>query len=230
MWTFPVPSANRPVRAYHGAVTGTTATAPPRNAFREQQWREAHERYLDCARQVFGSLGYHAATVADIVAAANGSRATFYAHFRDKADIAAALFERVLPAGAAMYGRITEFPELNREHVRRWLDEHVLPFWATYGVEIDLVNHAMAADPGVAARHYQWGMEAVRQLRPYLARWTGEHEQAGLTRALLLVLQLERLCYHWLVRGVEHERGMVLDILADLWVRELAVLREGPRG
>ena len=206
----------------------TTAAAPPRNAFRERQWREAHERYLDCARRVFADVGYHDATVADIVVAANGSRATFYAHFRDKADVAAALFERALPAGAAIYRRVAEFPELTRERVRGWLDEYVLAFWSAYAVEIDVVNHAMAADPDAAARHYQWGLEAVRQLEPYLAKWTGAHEQVGLTRALLLVLQLERLCYHWLVRGVEHDREMVLDILADLWFRELVLLREGP--
>ncbi|HVW44941.1 MAG TPA: helix-turn-helix domain-containing protein [Amycolatopsis sp.] len=205
-----------------------TTAAASRNAFRAQQWREAHERYLDCAREVFAELGYHAATVADIVMAANGSRATFYAHFRDKADIAAALFERALPAAAAMYRRVAEFPELTRERVRAWLDEHVLAFWSAYGVEIDVLNHAMAADPDGAARHYQWTLDAVRELEPYLARWTGPREQIALTRALLLVLQLERLCYHWLVRGVEHDRDQVLDILADLWFRELTVLREGP--
>src|SRR5437868_1226100 len=182
-------------------MTGTEmagATLQPRNAFREQQWREAHERYLDCARKVFDSLGYPAATVGDIVLAASGSRATFYAHFRDKADIAAGLFERVLPAGAEIYQRAAEFPELTRERVRAWLDEHVLEFWSRYCVEVTVINDAMAADPEVAARHYQWGIDAVRQLKPYLEKWTGPHEQVGLTRALLLVLQLERLCYHWL--------------------------------
>ncbi|WP_236794579.1 TetR/AcrR family transcriptional regulator [Amycolatopsis sp. GM8] len=203
--------------------SGTTA-APARNAFREQQWREAHERYLLCAGTVFERLGYHAATVADIVVAANGSRATFYAHFRDKADIAACLFERTLPAGAAMYHRVAEFPELNREIVRVWLDEHVLGFWSRHRVEVEAVNHAMAADPSVAARHYRWIVDAVR-----LAGWPGADDQVGLTRASLLVLQLERLCYHWIVRGVEHDRQQMLDILADLWFRELTLLREGRR-
>ncbi|WP_312868461.1 TetR/AcrR family transcriptional regulator [Amycolatopsis pithecellobii] len=198
-----------------------TTAVPVRNAFREQQWQEAHERYLVCARTVFERLGYHGATVADIVVAANGSRATFYAHFRDKADIAACLFERTLPSGTAMYHRVVEFPELNREIVRAWLDEQVLGFWSRHRVEVEAVNHAMAADPAVAARHYQWIVDAVR-----LAGWPGTGVPTGLTRASLLVLQLERLCYHWLVRGVEHDRDQLLDILADLWFRELTVLGE----
>ncbi|TVT24425.1 TetR/AcrR family transcriptional regulator [Amycolatopsis rhizosphaerae] len=204
------------------------AAAPPRNAFREQQWREAHERYLDCARRVFAALGYPAATVADIVEAANGSRATFYAHFRDKADIAACLFERVLPEEGGIYHLGADFPGPAREQVRAWLDEHVLQFWTRYAVEIEVVNHAMAADPRIAARHYQWIVDAVCRLEPYLARWRGEHEEAGITRACLLVLQLERLCYHWLIRGVRHDRETVLDILAENWCRELRVLAEGP--
>ncbi|GAA4660986.1 hypothetical protein GCM10023214_61380 [Amycolatopsis dongchuanensis] len=209
-------------------VTSGSMVAPARNAFREQQWREAHERYLVCARTVFAELGYHAATVADIVAAANGSRATFYAHFRDKADVAACLFERTLPAAAGIYRRVAELAVPTREAVRAWLDEHALGFWLRYGVEVEAVNHAMAADPGVAARHYQWVLDAARELSPHLAAWTGPHAEVGLTRASLLVLQLERLCYHWLVRGVAHDREQMLDILADLWFRELALLREGP--
>lgn len=208
-------------------VTSPAAAAPARNAFREQQWREAHERYLVCARTVFERLGYHDATVADIVDAANGSRATFYAHFRDKADIAACLFERTLPAAAAIYRRVTEFAEPSRELVRAWLDEHVLGFWARHRVEAEAINHAMSADPSVAARHYQWILGAARQLEPSLTAWTGTGDPAALTRASLLVLQLEQLCYHWLVRGVEHDRELVLDVLADLWSRELVLLREG---
>ena len=209
-------------------VSSGSTVAPSRNAFRQQQWREAHERYLDCARKVFGGLGYHDATVADIVVAANGSRATFYAHFRDKADIAACLYERALPEGAAIYRLVVEFPELTRDRVRAWLDRHVLEFWSRYRVEVEVVNHAIAADPDVAARHYQWIVDAVRQLEPYLARWAGEQHQVALTRASLLMLQLERLCYHWLVRGVEQDRDLMLDVLADLWYRELVLLREGP--
>ncbi|MDQ0381916.1 TetR/AcrR family transcriptional regulator [Amycolatopsis thermophila] len=206
----------------------TGISTPARNTFREQQWREAHDRYLECAREVFAHLGYHAATVADIVAAANGSRATFYAHFRDKADIAAALFERILADTAALYRRLARFPELTKDRVRAWLDEEVLAFWSRYAVEIDVLTQAVADDPRVAARHYQWGVDAARELGPYLTLWTGEHEQAGLTRALLLVLQLEQACYHWLIRGVGHDRRLVLDVLADVWWRELTFLRAGP--
>lgn len=201
-----------------------------RNRLRERQWNEAHERYLDCALRVFTESGYHAATVQDIVAQANGSRATFYAHFRDKADIAACLFERALPHGQRIYDRANRFDEVTIPVVRQWLDEDVLEFWNRYGVEVAIVNEAMADDPDVANRHYNWGVAAVRSLHTYLERWSGPHEETALLRALLLVLQLERLCYHWLVRGVPQDRELVLDTLAELWCRELNLLRAGPGG
>jgi TetR/AcrR family fatty acid metabolism transcriptional regulator len=48
---------------------------------------------LDAATSLFGSLGYHAATVPMIVAEAKSSVGSFYAHFRNKEDIFAATLE-----------------------------------------------------------------------------------------------------------------------------------------
>ncbi len=48
---------------------------------------------LDAATRLFGSHGYHAATVPMIVAEANSSVGSFYAHFRNKEDVFAATLE-----------------------------------------------------------------------------------------------------------------------------------------
>jgi AcrR family transcriptional regulator len=48
---------------------------------------------LDAATRLFGCYGYHAATVPMIVAAAGSSVGSFYAHFRNKEDIFAAVLE-----------------------------------------------------------------------------------------------------------------------------------------
>jgi AcrR family transcriptional regulator len=50
---------------------------------------------LDAATSLFGSLGYHAATVPMIVAQANSSVGSFYAHFRNKEDVFAATMEEL---------------------------------------------------------------------------------------------------------------------------------------
>jgi len=48
---------------------------------------------LDAAMRLFGSFGYHAATVPMIVAEAGSSVGSFYAHFRNKEDVFAAVLE-----------------------------------------------------------------------------------------------------------------------------------------
>jgi len=48
---------------------------------------------LEAATRLFGSHGYHATTVPMIVAEANSSTGSFYAHFRNKEDVFAAVLE-----------------------------------------------------------------------------------------------------------------------------------------
>ncbi|MGD0941893.1 MAG: TetR/AcrR family transcriptional regulator [Terracidiphilus sp.] len=56
--------------------------------------REARRRtILDAATRLFGSFGYHATTVPTIVAEAGSSVGSFYAHFRNKEDVFAAVLE-----------------------------------------------------------------------------------------------------------------------------------------
>ena len=56
---------------------------------------------LEAATRLFGSHGYHATTVPMIVAEANSSTGSFYAHFRNKEDVFAAVLE-------VLGGKVTE--------------------------------------------------------------------------------------------------------------------------
>jgi AcrR family transcriptional regulator len=56
--------------------------------------KEARRRtILEAATRLFGSSGYHATTVPMIVAEAGSSVGSFYAHFRNKEDVFAAVLE-----------------------------------------------------------------------------------------------------------------------------------------
>ncbi|MGA2171223.1 MAG: TetR/AcrR family transcriptional regulator [Terracidiphilus sp.] len=63
----------------------TSATAARQDARRKL--------ILDAATRLFGNYGYHAATVPMIVAEANSSIGSFYAHFRNKEDVFAATLQ-----------------------------------------------------------------------------------------------------------------------------------------
>ena len=53
---------------------------------------ERREQILDCAATLFGTKGYHATSIADIIGAANIARGTFYLYFKNKR----AIFDEIL--------------------------------------------------------------------------------------------------------------------------------------
>ena len=67
------------------AYRRTPATAARKDARRKM--------ILNAATSMFGSYGYHSATVPMIVAEAGSSVGSFYAHFRNKEDVFAAVLE-----------------------------------------------------------------------------------------------------------------------------------------
>jgi len=67
------------------AYRKTPATAARKNARRKT--------ILDAATRLFGANGYHSTTVPMIVAASDSSVGSFYAHFRNKEDVFAAVLE-----------------------------------------------------------------------------------------------------------------------------------------
>ena len=69
---------------------------------RTEARKDARRRkILDAATRMFGTHGYHAATVPMIVAEAHSSVGSFYAHFRNKEDVFAATLEE-------LHKRVTE--------------------------------------------------------------------------------------------------------------------------
>jgi AcrR family transcriptional regulator len=76
---------------------------------------------MAAAMAEFRERGYAVTSVEDVAAAAGMSRMTFYRHFRNKADLAGALFE--VASGEAMprYLRITAMAYRDRDAVLEWI-------------------------------------------------------------------------------------------------------------
>src|SRR5678816_2464768 len=70
-------------------------TAPNGKALspRDEQKRLTRRRLIEGALAAFEQKGYAATTIDDIVAEANASRATFYLHFKSKADVVLVMTE-----------------------------------------------------------------------------------------------------------------------------------------
>jgi AcrR family transcriptional regulator len=67
---------------------------------------ERRAQILDRARDVFARLGYHAAKIDDIVAAAGVARGTFYSYFEDKRAIYGEILDLVLARITATIRRV----------------------------------------------------------------------------------------------------------------------------
>src|ERR1700754_4806498 len=141
---------------------------------REQQREFTRQRLMEAARDVFSETGYMAATIEDIAARAGASRATFYLHFRTKADLVSAL---VGDAESAAIERYRSFDTLltdpaghTPEQLHAWLAEW-LEIWREGARFNAALMQASTADPEIENRMIRLSTQLIDTLENYLARW-----------------------------------------------------------
>ena len=99
---------------------------------REQTKVQNRQAILDAAREVFGELGYEAATVRDIIRRTGLAAGTFYNYYRSKEEVFAALADdgarRFAPILKGLRIKGTSFDEFVREAIVAYFefmaDEH----------------------------------------------------------------------------------------------------------
>lgn len=101
---------------------------------------------LDTAEAVFLAKGYEAATVNDILAAANLSKGGFYHYFKSKAEVLDALRVRYTDWFLhTVEARVNALPaNAFKERFTTWVRAYVEAYLATYAVH-DLVYHSVHA-------------------------------------------------------------------------------------
>jgi AcrR family transcriptional regulator len=99
------------------------SSAPRRAPALGSKGQRTMRRLLDAATMAFGSLGYDAARVDDIVAIAETSHGTFYRYFKDKEDVLRTLVSESLtrPEFFPTFG--TREPPLEWEVLRDWVGQ-----------------------------------------------------------------------------------------------------------
>ena len=124
---------------------------------REQTKVQNRQAILDAAREVFGELGYEAATVRDIIRRTGLAAGTFYNYYRSKEEVFAALADdgarRFAPILKSLRGRGTSFEEFVREAIVAYFefmaDEHVS--WMARRPAGELQPHIHGETPEMAA-------------------------------------------------------------------------------
>jgi AcrR family transcriptional regulator len=158
--------------------------------------QRTRRRLLDAAADVFDRIGYHAARVDDVVAAAHSSHGTFYLYFTSKED----LFDQLVGEVAAELRSVIDelAPVTNsprgRAALRAWL-ARVSDVYARHGRVIRAWTEAeLSGDP--VGRH---GEDVLTGLALALTRRMRVPKRSGLdptVATLALMMMVERLNYY----------------------------------
>ncbi|WP_176594401.1 TetR/AcrR family transcriptional regulator [Sphingobium sp. EM0848] len=96
-----------------------------RAAYLERRRATTRAAILFAARRVFADATYNDAKIDNIIRAAGVSRATFYAHFESKFELACAIYDEIAPQTAALFARLPTLARNDRAGIGQWLEDFV---------------------------------------------------------------------------------------------------------
>lgn len=106
----------------------SVATAAPlcgRQAYLAQKRMTTRTAILRAAREVFARSSYLDAPIDEIILAAGVSRATFYAHFASKLELAYAIYEEIVPQTNSLFAALSDAASGGIPTIRTWLRSFV---------------------------------------------------------------------------------------------------------
>ena len=192
--------------------------ARSRPSIREEQKQRTRERLLDAASEVFGEVGFRAATIDQIMKRAAANRATFYLHFSDKTDVAAGLGRRSAGAVAERFRRLDNIVSPSRADVRAWLEDDL-----AYRREnkAQIFHEAVTSELGFAQDTLDYfGRIAERMMSKTLARWPEESRPLARSKMVCLIIMMDRVEFH-LLQGLDFGNCDPLDTLSEIVWNEL---------
>jgi AcrR family transcriptional regulator len=193
-------------------------------SLREEQVSMTRRRLVDAARQVFAAHGFGPVLIKDIAGAAGVNRATFYRHFDTKAAVMVAVAEEV-SVSARTYWETLDHVLVggSRASLRQWLDS-AIDWWEDNAAILPALHEASATDRRITGI-IQTGLDQLAtRLCSYLGSFTGDEQEHARITIQMLILQLDTLCFQWLIQeATKIDRDLLLDLLSNIWSRTLQI-------
>jgi AcrR family transcriptional regulator len=187
-----------------------------RESLREAQKQFTHERLLKAAVDEFTLQGYNATTVDDIVARAGATRATFYLHFKGKADMILELMEHDTEF-RPHWDELRDLPRKpSRTRIREWLVS-TTQAWEANRELITVIYQGVASEPELSAGAFERAQEVLNRFVASIRHLGWEDDAHAHAEAMLLFAQLERTFTYWNFEDDTGERTLVLDLLTENW-------------
>lgn len=188
---------------------------------RERHRQMTRATILDAAFALFQQTGLRATTVDQIASAAGINRATFYLHFKDKNEVAAALARRMVDIGQGQYRALAELRDPDREKVRAWVLRHLAFAREQRTLSLMLVE-AISTEAGFAQEYLDYlGRIADLRLEPLLARVGPEQRELLRSKLVLLQLMMTYSTHHMVGQGLRFPGADPIDALAEMWWNEV---------
>lgn len=173
----------------------TAKTAERRPSIREEQKQRTRERLLDAAFEVFSEVGFRAATVDEIMRRAGANRATFYLHFTDKIDVAAALGRRKGRVVAERFRVLDQLVNPTRDDVRRWVESEMVARRQDKVLN-QVVQEACTTDPGFGQEYVDYHLRvAARVMVRTVARWPEALRPLARAKVVNMLTLLDRVSF-----------------------------------
>nr|WP_319249117.1 TetR/AcrR family transcriptional regulator [uncultured Celeribacter sp.] len=190
-----------------------------KSSLRFEQQQETRRKLVQAAFNVFSENGYRDATIQDITREAGASRATFYIHFNNKAEVIAAawqdlLIEKMIPH----YRSLNAVDPCSEEALSLWFDR-MLAHWEEDRNFAIASNQALSDDPALAEVWVSGVKEFFLASPDFTGKMRCGPERAKL-RFLLLCSQLDRIVFHWLSRDTAFDRSELVKELTVSWMNE----------
>ncbi|MFH5823180.1 TetR/AcrR family transcriptional regulator [Georgenia sp. AZ-5] len=186
------------------------------------------QRFVDEALRLFREQGYEQTSMAQIAAAAGGSRSNLYLYFSGKPQIVLARMHELEDDVADLYRALDELPSHDEPAMRRWL-ESAREMWRRYSPEFEAIAQVMTAEQDVLD---EW-LGLIRRMCAaqtvlYESCASEDEREDRAVHMSTLMMSLERTFYFLYVRGHDDHEDRVLASLARQWAY-LFSERPGPR-
>ena len=194
----------------------------PRGRLRAAQREQTRERIVDAAIDAFAARGYARTTVDEIAEIAGTTRATFYLHFKSKADVLPELVARSAGHFDHLYQQLAVVStEADVETVQCWI-ESAMRSWADVA---DTARPLLEAGMVEVALREHFDHPAAAQTRLLAEALMRSAHVASPDKAFILATVLLAPLNHYFrlfLLGMEFDRTEVTDVLARSWVAILS--------
>lgn len=200
----------------------------PRGTVRQLHRELTRSRLVEAAIECFSSAGYVATTIDDITAAAGTTRATFYLHFKSKAEVVLEVLRHLDVEYEPVYAALVELAELpTRARIQEWLAGAVR-MWERTGAASAAATEAAVLEAAVQERRlasFDRDIELLNAALQERGRWSAGEAEA---RAVVMLSQLQQLFLRWSMHhGWDVDRDEVVSVMTTMWCAALGVDETG---